>query len=102
MRVLKRVRKSAGSIGSVKEIQKAYSEEKALFEAFFGNNHKEILDYFINTKTHYAGKWGGLAELIAETKAILGSPVSKKELSYRSHYLQEYFQKTIALIAKRL
>lgn len=84
------------------DVKKTFEEEKTAFTKAFPEAQREHIDYFINTVTHYAGETGGLGETIAESNALLTTPKSHEKLAMRSQYLQQYFPKTIALMAEKL
>ena len=84
------------------DVKKTFEEEKAAFTKAFPEAQREHIDYFINSVTHYAGETGGLGETIAESNALLTTPKSHEILAMRSQYLQQYFPKTIALMAEKL
>ena len=84
------------------DVKKTFEEEKTAFTKAFPEAQREHIDYFINSVTHYAGETGGLGETIAESNALLTTPKSHEILAMRSQYLQQYFPKTIALMAEKL
>lgn len=83
-----------------KNIQKTYLKEMKRFIEKNPNSQRQEIRYFLENKKHYAGKWGALSELVAESNAIGSSRTTKatEELLLRSEYLQENFPKTIAEI----
>lgn len=85
-----------------KEVNKVYQEELNTFLTAFPNTQRNHIDYFINKTNHVAGENGAIGETIAETNAITNTPKTVESLSYRAQYLQQYFPKTIAEVAKRL
>ena len=81
---------------------KIYTEEKDNFDKAYPNAQREHLDYFINQKNHYSGKWGGLEELVAETNALRDSYTTEDYLAPRVQYLQQFYPRTIAYINDKL
>lgn len=90
------------SISENEEVQKVYDEERKAFNAAFPDTQRDYIDYFINKATHYGGELGGLVETIAESNALLTTPKTFDFAGIRSHYLQQYFPRTIALLDKVL
>lgn len=84
------------------ELRRIYTEEKDNFEKAYPNAQREHLDYFIDQKEHYSGKWGGLQELVAETNALRDSYTTEDGLAIRVQYLQQHYPRTIAYINDRL
>ncbi len=84
------------------ELKRIYTEEKDNFEKAYPNAQREHLDYFIDQKEHYSGKWGGLQELVAETNALRDSYTTEDGLAVRVQYLQQHYPRTIAYINDRL
>ena len=82
------------------KIQKIYIKEREEFNKAYPHAQREHIDYFIRKDGHYAGEFGGLQEVIAETNAITNSYTNGdvKSSSARSQYLQQHFPKTIAAI----
>ena len=82
------------------DIQKTYLKERDMFNEKHSETEREIVDYFTQALGHYSGKWGGLAEVVAETNAILNTYTDNdvRDLGPRSHYLQQHFPETIAKI----
>ncbi len=83
-----------------KKIQDTYLKELSNFVKKFPHEQRENAGYFLENDSHYAGKWGALGEIVAETNAI-GSSIMTKDsecVSLRTDYLQENFPKTIAEI----
>ena len=85
-----------------KNVNKLYNEELKTFLKEFPNAQRMHIDYFINQKTHPAGEKGAIGETIAETNALTNTPKTVNSLNYRAQYLQQYFPKTIAEVAKNL
>ena len=83
-------------------LKRIYSEEKDNFNKAYPNAQREHLDYFIDQKEHYSGKWGGLQELVAETNALKDSYTTEESLAVRVQYLQQHFPKSIAYINNML
>lgn len=84
------------------DLKRIYTEEKDNFNKAYPNAQREHLDYFIDQKEHYSGKWGGLQELVAETNALKDSYTTEESLAVRVQYLQQYFPKSIAYINNML
>lgn len=82
------------------DIQKTYLKERENFNKNHSDIERETIDYFTQVLGHYSGKWGGLAEVVAETNAITNTYTDKEAESIgpRSHYLQQHFPETIAKI----
>lgn len=83
-----------------KKIQDIYMEEYDNFVKKYPHEQRNEAGYFLENENHYAGKWGALGEIVAETNAI-GSAVTNEcsdEIILRAEYLQENFPKTIAEI----
>ena len=83
-----------------KDIQKTFVEERESFNKTHSDAERQHIDYFIQAKGHYGGKWGGLAEVVAETNALTNtySDEPVEALGTRQQYLQQHFPKTIAMI----
>ena len=82
------------------KIQNTYLKELSNFVKKYPHEQRENAGYFLENDGHYAGKWGALGEVVAETNAI-GSSIMTKDsecVSLRTDYLQENFPKTIAEI----
>ena len=90
------------TISMNKDVNKKYDEEMENFLKAFPDSQRKHIDYFIRKEKHLGGEKGGVSETIAETNALMNTPKIDKALSYRSQYLQQYFPKTIAEIAKNL
>ena len=90
------------SISLNKEVNNVYQEELNNFLNAFPNTQRNHIDYFINKTNHIAGENGAIGETIAESNALTNTPKTVEALAYRAHYLQQYFPKTIAEVAKRL
>lgn len=84
------------SIFSNPEVNKVFEEEKAAFNMAFPLAQRDHISYFIKTSEHK----DGIQEAIAETNALLNTRNSEELFSIRSHYLQQYFPRTIALLAQ--
>ncbi len=83
-----------------KKIQDIYLKELSNFVKKYPHEQRDNAGYFLENENHYAGKWGALGEIVAETNAI-GSSIMTKDsecVSLRTDYLQENFPKTIAEI----
>lgn len=83
-----------------KKVQDIYLKELSDFVKKYPHEQRENAGYFLENDSHYAGKWGALGEIVAETNAI-GSSIMTKDsecVSLRTDYLQENFPKTIAEI----
>ena len=83
------------SIFSNPEVNKIFEEERAAFNAAFPLAQRDHISYFIELSDHQ----DGLQEIIAETNALINTKNTEDLFSIRSHYLQQYFPKTIAMIA---
>ncbi len=83
-----------------KNIREVYLKERKAFNKSFPPAQRAHIDYFIQARGHYQGQWGGLSEIVAETNALANTYTddSLKELSSRTHYLQQHFPETIAAI----
>ena len=83
-----------------KNIREVYLKERKAFNKNFPPAQRDHIDYFIQARGHYQGQWGGLSEIVAETNALANTYTdsSVKELSSRTHYLQQHFPETIAAI----
>ena len=83
-----------------KDIQKMFVEERETFNKTHSDAERQHIDYFIQAKGHYGGKWGGLAEVVAETNALTNTYTDDavEALGTRQQYLQQHFPKTIAMI----
>lgn len=90
------------AISNDSDLRKIYTEEKDNFDKAYPNAQREHLDYFINQKNHYSGKWGGLEELVAETNALRDSYTTEDGLAVRVQYLQQHYPRTIAYINDKL
>lgn len=82
------------------KIQNTYLKELSNFVKKYPHEQRENAGYFLENDGHYAGKWGALGEIVAETNAIGSSRMTKDSecVSFRTDYLQENFPKTIAEI----
>ena len=83
-----------------KDIQKTFVEERKQFNETHSDAERQHIDYFTQAKGHYGGKWGGLAEVVAETNALTNTYTDEpvEALGTRLQYLQQHFPKTIAAI----
>jgi len=83
-----------------KNIREVYLKERKAFNKNFPPAQRDHIDYFIQARGHYQGQWGGLSEIVAETNALANTYTdeSVKEISSRTHYLQQHFPETIAAI----
>ena len=82
-------------------VEKTYKEELKQYKKHFSQPQRSSVAYFILDDT-FDGK--GLGEIVAETNAMLnalGSP-HFPAIEERTHFLQQYFPKTIAKIATKL
>ena len=82
------------------KIQKVYMKELSAFVEKYPHEQRENAGYFLENDGHYAGKWGALGEVVAETNAI-GTAIIDEDsqcVSLRGEYLQENFPETIAEI----
>lgn len=85
-----------------KAVNKVYDEEMSNFLKAFPDAQRKHIDYFIRKEKHIGGEKGGVSETIAETNALINSPKTDNSLRFRTQYLQQYFPKTIAEVAKKL
>ncbi len=90
------------TISMNKEVNKKYDEEMENFLKAFPDAQRKHIDYFIRKENHMGGEKGGVSETIAETNALLNTPKTDNSLRFRTQYLQQYFPKTIAEVAKQL
>ena len=83
-----------------KDIQKTFVKERKQFNETHSDAERQHIDYFTQAKGHYGGKWGGLAEVVAETNALTNTYTDEpvEALGTRLQYLQQHFPKTIAAI----
>lgn len=84
------------SIFSNPEVNKVFEEEKAAFNKAFPLAQRDHISYFIKNSEHK----DGLQEAIAETNALLNTRNTEDLFTIRSNYLQQYFPKTIVLLAQ--
>ena len=87
-----------------KDIQETYLKEREAFNKYHSNEEREHVSYFTKAKGHYNGALGGLMEIVAETNALTKTYTDEKiqSLSPRTHYLQQYFPKTISAICNEM
>lgn len=90
------------TISMNKGVNKKYDEEMENFLKAFPDAQRKHIDYFIRKENHMGGEKGGVSETIAETNALLNTPKTDNSLRFRTQYLQQYFPKTIAEVAKQL
>ena len=82
-----------------KDIRETYLRERETFNKYHADEELNHVSYFTQAKGHYGGKWGGLAEVVAETNAITNTfSDGKVSLGVRAQYLQQHFPETIAKI----
>lgn len=94
---------TANTLISVKqEVIDTYNKEKELFNKCFANAQREHIDYFLNSLGHSSGLNGAVKESLAEINALINTYNSVENYSLRSEYLQRYFPKTVACLAKFL
>ena len=84
------------SIFSNPDVNKVFEEEKAAFNKAFPLAQRDHISYFIKTSEYK----DGLQEAIAETNALLNTKNTDDLFSIRSQYLQQYFPKTIVMLAQ--
>lgn len=84
------------SIFSKPEVNKVFEEEKSAFNKAFPLAQRDHISYFIKTSEYN----DGLQEAIAETNALLNTKNTEDLFSIRSQYLQQYFPRTIVLLAQ--
>ena len=87
-----------------KDIQETYLKEREAFNKYHSDEEREHVSYFTRAKGHYNGALGGLMEIVAETNALTKTYTDEKiqSLSPRTHYLQQYFPKTISAICNEM
>ena len=85
-----------------KELRKIYEEEQQAFIKEFPSLQRDVMSYFISLDNALSRTHQGIAESIAETNNILSTPYQNERLAFRKYYLQRYFPKTIAYIAKKI
>ena len=90
------------TISMDKDVNKKYNEEMENFLKAFPDAQRKHIDYFIKKENHLGGEKGGVSETIAETNALINTPKTDNTLRFRTQYLQQYFPKTIAEVAKKL
>ena len=86
------------SIFNNKQINEIFEKEKAQFDSAFPDAQRNHINYFI--KSSDVGD--GIQEAIAESNALLNTRNKEDLFAIRSHYLQQYFPRTIAELAKVL
>lgn len=82
------------------EFRKAYEQERADFMRAFPDIEQQYVDYFIDRLAHYGGYLGGAMEVVAEGNALMSTDTGYDVLAARGYYLQKFFPKTIAVLAK--
>lgn len=85
----------ANSIYSNPEVNKVFEEEKAAFNKAFPLAQRDHISYFIKNSEHK----DGLQETVAEANALINTRNTEDLFTFRSHYLQQYFPRTIAILA---
>ena len=90
------------SIANNTMFRKVYEEEKAAFMENLSKPQKAHIHYFIDDFADNKGFDYSPAEVIAESNAILSTGIIIEKMSARSHYLQKYFPKSIAMASKLL
>ena len=86
------------SIFNNKKINEIFEKEKAQFNKAFPSAQRDHINYFI--KTSDVGD--GIQEAIAESNALLSTYNNDDLFSIRSHYLQQFFPRTIAQLSQEL
>lgn len=76
-----------------KNIVKSFEEEKKLFIKNFPQTQRKQIWYFLSD---------GLNEIVAESNMLINYHANGNGISARARVLQQYFPKTIALIAQEL
>lgn len=84
------------------ELNKIFAEEQKAFVEEFPTLQRDIIAYFISPDSVGERSRRGISETIAETNSILSTPYQQETIAFRKYYLQRYFPKTIAYIAKIL
>ncbi len=88
----------ANSIFSNPRVNETFEAEKAAFDEAFPLAQRDHISYFIKTSEYK----DGLQEAIAETNALLNTKNTEDLFAIRSQYLQQYFPKTIVLLAQMM
>ncbi len=88
----------ANSIFSNPKVNETFEAEKAKFNEAFPLAQRDHISYFIKNSEYK----DGLQEAIAETNALLNTKNTEDLFSIRSQYLQQYFPKTIVLLAQMM
>lgn len=81
-----------------KDINEIFETEKGQFNKAFPQAQRGHIGYFIAN----SDKNDGVCEAIAETNALLNAKSEDALFAVRSQYLQQYFPRTIALLASIL
>ena len=76
-----------------KNVVKTFEEEKKLFIKNFPQTQRKQIWYFLSD---------GLNEIVAESNMLINYNANGNGISARARVLQQYFPKTIALIAQEL
>ena len=82
------------------EFRKAYEQERADFMRAFPEIEQDYIAYFIDRLDHYSGYLGGAMETVAEGNALMSTDTGFDALAARGYYLQKFFPRTMAVLAK--
>lgn len=84
------------------QFNKLYEKEKEAFNKAFPDAQRNHIEYFINHENHSSGEVGARKETIAESNALLTTPIPHALLAMRAQYLQQNFPETIAYLNDKL
>lgn len=97
---------NAGIIGTISEKEnflKVFEEEKSAFINSLSEIEKHSLHYFIKGINHITQRINASQqEVMAEINALFSGGLPVKDVGERSHYLQKYFPRTIAMASAML
>lgn len=82
------------------DLLKIFEQEKSNFLKITSNKELSNMKYFIDEM--HSNEDGAITEIIAETYALLNTLTTDTQIILRGEYLQQYFPKTMAYIAKKL
>ena len=85
-----------------KEFYEIYEKERKMFKENMPPVIQDIANYFLEATEHVKMKISTipLEEAAAETNVIINAPFFFKETCSRTHFLQQYFPRTIAFLMK--
>ena len=66
----------------------------------FPEIEQDYIAYFIDRLDHYSGYLGGAMETVAEGNALMSTDTGFDALAARGYYLQKFFPRTMAVLAK--